>query len=188
MLNFSRNLPVASKAFIKNSKLLNDNVNDWIHVYNQFSELEPCAVKVMDVNDVHITMEHIDLTNYVNIIEYLTKFDTYVNKVTSAYFRLLSNIILFQDNYPFIYFDLHKENIMVNKDNGDIILLDPDSFFFYNPNTFYAPGKDKDIDSMRYYEVRLKFQNFTTEIFNAYFTNSKNWTRHHNLIEERTMV
>ena len=76
----------------------------------------------------------------------------------------------------------------ININTGNITLLDPDSFFFYNPSTFYAPGKDKDIDSMRYFEVRLKFQNFTTEIFNSYFTNSKNWSRHRELVEERNIA
>jgi|TARA_B110000977_G_C10900669_1_gene425158 hypothetical protein len=174
--------------FTKTSNLLNDNIDDWFHVYKKFSDLEPCAVKIIDVNSVHLVMEHIDLSNCVNIIDYLTNYDTHVNKVASEYFRLISNIFLFQNNYPFIYFDLHKENMMVNINTGNITLLDPDSFFFYNPSTFYAPGKDKDIDSMRYFEVRLKFQNFTAEIFNSYFTNSKNWSRHRDLVEERNIA
>ena len=85
--------------FTKKSNLLNDNIDDWFHVYKKFSDLEPCAVKVMDVNGVHIAMEHIDLSNCVNIIDYLTNYDTHVNKVTSEYFRLISNIFLFQDNF-----------------------------------------------------------------------------------------
>jgi len=173
-----------SVSFTKEHNLLNKNIHDWFYVYKKFRELEPCAVNVLDITDNSITMESVDLTNCVDIIEYLNNYNTHANKVSSKYFKIISNILLFQDSYPFIYFDLHRKNIMVNTDNGDVILLDPDSFFFYNPNTFYAPGKDKDIDSMRYFEVRLKFQNFTTEILNSYFTNSKNWAKHRNLLNE----
>ena len=92
-----------SVSFTKEHNLLNKNIHDWFYVYKKFRELEPCAVNVLDITDNSITMESVDLTNCVDIIEYLNNYNTHANKVSSKYFKIISNILLFQDSYPFIY-------------------------------------------------------------------------------------
>lgn len=113
--------------------------DEWLSYYKKLRGQESRLIEVVDIEDNRLIMPNIGSSgvDYMVFMDLLTLGNKVgdgkriIHEAVSQYFEIISNIFLFQkdmpDNKMFIHADLHARNFVIMK-NGDMILIDPDSF------------------------------------------------------------
>ena len=108
----------------------------WFHWYTEVQKYEPRLIKVFEMrNDGH------------EIVMPIIKGVTLKRRMTLYHFRvaldILYNVADFseQNNMIFLHHDLHFSNFMIEEKSNKLIMIDPDSFHFYNEAGGWLAGQ-----------------------------------------------
>lgn len=108
----------------------------WFRQYKKVQEYEPRCVKVLDIDESANTIEMEDLSDYQYSLHFMHHKEEYhlcVNHemVARNFFELMANLHAYGARTFFYHLDLHLGNFLMRED-GDIKLIDPDSFQKYS--------------------------------------------------------
>ena len=98
---------------------------EWQKDYNDLSDINPYFIKILEYNrtENYISMPYVPLQIITE--RFFLKQNLYQT------LQLIKDMMMFaEERNGFIHTDFHCENLMVNTDTGNIIVLDPDSFYY----------------------------------------------------------
>jgi thiamine kinase-like enzyme len=121
-------------SYVKHNRTGNKLDQKWLSVYNDLRDFQPNIVEVIRVKKDKIYMEDLT-TSYPYLLQNFildNKDHNLFSNVINNYFKIITSLLIFGDKRKFFHNDLSLANFLVNK-NGDLILIDPESFVFLDP-------------------------------------------------------
>ena len=132
---------------------------EWEKDYNDLSDINPHFVQIIEYNRTknYISMPYIPLKSISEL--------TFKKKYLYQTLQLIKDMMMFAENRNgFIHTDLHCDNLLLNAKTGNIIVIDPDSFFYRN---------DTGTTKWWYYRTKYEFDGNIRRLIRYWFEKSK---------------
>ena len=133
---------------------------EWEKDYNDLRNINSHFIKILEYNR---TENYISMP-YVQVQTITEKF--FIKQNLYQTLQLIKDMMMFaEERNGFIHTDLHGDNLLMNVNNRDIVVIDPDSFLYKKSNIYTEFWK---------YRAKYEFDNSIRRLMQYWFHRKNN--------------